>query len=177
MTAALRYGPPDASRAPRYTGIRTFARTPHVTDWANADVAIIGVPFDTATSMRTGARFGPAAVRDQSLLIRPWHTGHEIDVFATLSVAYGGDIGVTPGNAEKTAGQIALRWLLDKPNVATIPKASSHERRIENFEVFDFELSDEDRAKIDALPKDGRIPEQHGRNWDEVWGHLGLGRK
>jgi 2,5-diketo-D-gluconate reductase B len=57
----------------------------------------------------------------------------------------------------KTAGQVALRWLLDKPNVATIPKASSRERRLENFEVFDFELSDEDRATIDGLPKDGRI--------------------
>jgi 2,5-diketo-D-gluconate reductase B len=57
----------------------------------------------------------------------------------------------------KTAGQVALRWLLDKPNVATIPKASSHERRLENFEVFDFELSADDRAQIDALPKDGRI--------------------
>ena len=40
----------------------------------------------------------------QSLLLRPWHTGHEIDVFATLSVADGGDIAVTPGNAERTAG-------------------------------------------------------------------------
>ena len=57
----------------------------------------------------------------------------------------------------KTAGQVALRWLLDQPNVATIPKASSHDRRVENFEVFDFELSDEDRAKIDALPKDERV--------------------
>jgi 2,5-diketo-D-gluconate reductase B len=57
----------------------------------------------------------------------------------------------------KTAGQVALRWLLDKPNVATIPKASSHERRLENFDVFDLELADEERAAIDALPKDGRI--------------------
>jgi len=57
----------------------------------------------------------------------------------------------------KTAGQVALRWLLDKPNVSTIPKASSHERRVENFEVFDFELSDEQRAQIDALPKDERV--------------------
>jgi 2,5-diketo-D-gluconate reductase B len=74
--------------------------------------------------------------------------------------------GKVPGDATlgaigerhgKTAGQVALRWLLDKPNVATIPKASSHERRLENFEVFDFELSDDDRAQIDALPKDGRI--------------------
>ena len=57
----------------------------------------------------------------------------------------------------KSAGQIALRWLLDKPNVCAIPKASSHERRVENFEVFDFELSGDERAQIDALPKDERV--------------------
>jgi 2,5-diketo-D-gluconate reductase B len=56
----------------------------------------------------------------------------------------------------KTAGQVALRWLLDQPGVSPIPKASSHERRVANFEVFDFELSDEERQEIDALPKDVR---------------------
>ena len=57
----------------------------------------------------------------------------------------------------RTAGQVALRWLLDKPQVCALPKASSHERRVENFEVFDIELTDEDRAAIDALPKGERI--------------------
>jgi agmatinase len=103
----IHYGPPDASAAPRYTGIRTFARAPHTTDWANADVAVIGVPFDTATSYRTGARFGPAAIRDQSQLQRPWHAIHAVDVFAALSIVDGGDLAVTPGNAERTAEQIA----------------------------------------------------------------------
>jgi agmatinase len=103
----IHYGPPDASAAPRYTGIRTFARAPHTTDWANADVAVIGVPFDTATSYRTGARFGPAAIRDQSQLQRPWHPIHAVDVFAALSIVDGGDLAVTPGNAERTAEQIA----------------------------------------------------------------------
>jgi 2,5-diketo-D-gluconate reductase B len=56
----------------------------------------------------------------------------------------------------KTAGQVALRWLLDQPGVSPIPKASSHARRLENFEVFDFELTDEERGRIDALPKDVR---------------------
>jgi 2,5-diketo-D-gluconate reductase B len=56
----------------------------------------------------------------------------------------------------KSAGQVALRWLLDQPNVTTAPKASSHERRQENFEVFDFTLSDADRERIAALPKDVR---------------------
>ena len=67
----------------------------------------------------------------------------------------------------KTAGQVALRWLLDQPNVATIPKASSHERRVENHEVFDFALTDEERAKIDALPKDERVIDPRwAPDWD-----------
>jgi 2,5-diketo-D-gluconate reductase B len=67
----------------------------------------------------------------------------------------------------KSAGQIALRWLLDKPQVATIPKASSHERRVENFEVFDFELTDDERARIEALPKDQRIIDPgFGPDWN-----------
>src|SRR5215210_2191533 len=67
----------------------------------------------------------------------------------------------------KTAGQVALRWLLDQPNVSPIPKASSHERRLENFEVFDFALSDDERARIDALPKDDRqIDPDFGPDWD-----------
>jgi agmatinase len=65
------------------------------------------VPFDTATSYRSGARFGPEAIRAGSTLLRPWHTALEVDVFAGRSVADLGDLAVTPGNAEKTAGQIA----------------------------------------------------------------------
>jgi len=57
---------------------------------------------------------------------------------------------------DKSAGQVALRWLLDQPGVSPIPKASSQGRRRENFDVFDFTLSDEDREEIGALPKDVR---------------------
>ena len=56
----------------------------------------------------------------------------------------------------KTAGQVALRWLLELPRTTVIPKASSHERRVENFDVFDFELSAAARERIAALPKDQR---------------------
>lgn len=103
---APRYGPPDAQQQPRYAGIRTFARCPHNSDWPGADVAVIGIPFDTATSYRPGARFGPAAIRDQSQLVRPWHAELGLDVFAHLSVVDGGDLEITPGNAERTAAQI-----------------------------------------------------------------------
>ena len=56
----------------------------------------------------------------------------------------------------KSAGQVALRWLLDQPGVSPIPKASSHGRRQQNFDVFDFTLAGEDREAIAALPKDVR---------------------
>jgi 2,5-diketo-D-gluconate reductase B len=57
----------------------------------------------------------------------------------------------------KSAGQVALRWLLDQPGVSAIPKASSRERRLENLDIFDFTLSDEDREQIASLPKDVRM--------------------
>ncbi len=102
-----RFGPPDASAAPRYTGPRTFARLPHVTvPVEGAEVAVLGVPFDTATSFRPGARFGPEAIRSASTLLRPYHPGLEIDVFETVSVVDGGDLEITPGNARRTAEQI-----------------------------------------------------------------------
>jgi len=101
------YGPADASKAPRYTGVRTFARCPYAESAAGVDVGFVGIPFDTATSFRPGARFGPEAIRAASMLLRPYHPPLGVDVFAGRSVADLGDLGVTPGNAEKTAAQIA----------------------------------------------------------------------
>jgi agmatinase len=94
--------------APRYTGVRTFARLSNVeVPREGVDAAVIGVPFDTATSFRSGARFGPEAIRAGSTLLRPYHPALEVDVFGTLSVVDGGDLAVTPGNALRTTEQIA----------------------------------------------------------------------
>jgi len=94
-------------RAPRYSGIRTFARCPHVRAVEGVDVAVVGVPFDTATSYRAGARFGPEGIRAGSTLLRPYHPPLEVDVFAGQSVVDWGDLDVTPGNARRTMQQIA----------------------------------------------------------------------
>jgi agmatinase len=94
--------------APRYTGVRTFARLPHVeVPHEGVDAAVIGVPFDTATSFRSGARFGPEAIRAASALLRPYHPALDVDVFDSLAVVDGGDLAVTPGNALRTTEQIA----------------------------------------------------------------------
>jgi len=103
----MKFSPPEASVAPRYTGIRTFARAPYVQSPEGVDAAILGVPFDTATSMRPGARFGPAGIRDASLLLRPFNPAQAVDVFDALSLADLGDLHTTPGNAERTTEQIA----------------------------------------------------------------------
>ena len=101
------FRPPDATATPRYAGVRTFARLPHVQlPHPGVDAAVLGAPFDTATSFRSGARFGPEAIRSASALLRPYHPGLDIDVFETLSVVDGGDIQITPGNALKTTEQI-----------------------------------------------------------------------
>ncbi|MDU8912650.1 agmatinase [Aestuariicoccus sp. MJ-SS9] len=67
-----------------FTGICTFARKPHVADWSalQADVAVLGAPFDAGTQWRPGARFGPRAVREASTLFSFGHAGaydHEDD--------------------------------------------------------------------------------------------------
>lgn len=66
----------------------------------------------------------------------------------------------------KSPGQVALRWLVEQERVVTIPKAASHENRVANLDVFDFELSEEDRARIDALPKDRR---RFDTSWAPEW--------
>jgi agmatinase len=87
---------------PRFAGIRTFMRLPHVTDLAAVDAAAVGVPFDTATSFRSGARFGPEAIRSASALLRPYHPGLDVDVLEALSVADYGDLPIAPGDTEGT---------------------------------------------------------------------------
>lgn len=63
----------------------------------------------------------------------------------------------------KTAAQICLRWGLQK-GIAVIPKTVKPERLAENFDVFDFELSDEEMKTIDSIPYCGGI----GIDPDEV---------
>jgi agmatinase len=106
MTAPPRHGPPDARLAPRYTGVRTFARCPHVRDLEGVDVAVVGIPFDTGTSYRVGARFGPEAVRAGSLLLRPYNMNLGVETFAQSVIDYG-DLEVSPGDTIRSLQQMA----------------------------------------------------------------------
>ena len=68
----------------------------------------------------------------------------------------------------KTAGQVSLRWLLDQPNVCALPKATAPERIRQNLEVFDFELSDDERRRIAELDRGLRTADPPwAPEWDE----------
>src|SRR3989442_3565929 len=109
------YRPLDAQVIPRFAGIRTFMRTPHVTDLTGVDAIAYGIPFDTATSYRTGPRFGPEAIRSISALLRPYHPTLDVNVVEKLSLVDYGDLPVSPGDVERTYAQVeeALAPIVD----------------------------------------------------------------
>jgi len=93
-----RYRPLPPSEAPRFAGVATFLRLPHVTDPAGVDAAVVGLPLDTGVSVRAGARFGPKAVREASLGLRPeYNPAQRVALFERLSVVDWGDAPVVQG--------------------------------------------------------------------------------
>ena len=89
-------GPIDSSKVPRFAGPATFARLPRIDQVSKADVAVVGIPFDSGVSYRPGARFGPAAVREASRLLRPYHPGLDVSPFERAQVVDAGDIAANP---------------------------------------------------------------------------------
>ena len=89
-------GPVDASANPRYSGIATFARLPRIEDVERADIAVVGIPFDSGVSYRPGTRFGPSHVRESSRLLRPYNPAQDVSPFELAQVVDAGDIPVNP---------------------------------------------------------------------------------
>ena len=87
---------------PRFGGIATMMRLPHVPNAKDLDVAFVGVPFDIGTSNRSGARFGPRQIRSESCLIRPYNMATRAAPFDSLQVADIGDVAINTFNIEKS---------------------------------------------------------------------------
>jgi 2,5-diketo-D-gluconate reductase B len=67
----------------------------------------------------------------------------------------------------KSAAQVTLRWHIQQPHLSTIPKANSAEHREANFDIFDFELTDDEMATIHQLADGGRrIDPSFAPNWE-----------
>jgi len=101
---ARRYEPQSD---PMYSGALSFCRVPYARDLAGADVAVIGVPFDTSVTGRPGCRFGPRAVRAASAHLaweRVWPSA--FDPFERLAVVDWGDVYFDQGRPEAIPGKI-----------------------------------------------------------------------
>lgn len=99
-------GQVDATVVPRFAGAPTFARLPRIDEVDQADIAVVGVPFDAGTSYRPGARFGPAHIRESSRLLRPYNPAQDAAPFALAQVVDAGDIAVNPFNIDEAILQI-----------------------------------------------------------------------
>jgi agmatinase len=153
--------PLDAKEIPRFAGIRTFMRAPHTTDLAGVDAAVYGIPFDTATSFRTGTRFGPEAIRSASALLRPYNPALGVNVVETLSVVDYGDVPVSPGDTERTYGQVeeALARLVDA-GVFPLALGGDHSITLAELRILARKHGPLALVQLDA----------HGDTWDEYFG-------
>ena len=105
-----RHGPPDAFETPRFSGPRTFMRLPHMTDLDGVDVAVVGIPSDGAQVFRSGARFGPEAIRSASVMLRNYNPILDVDVVRErLSLVDYGDVPTVPGLDRGLARALARR--------------------------------------------------------------------
>lgn len=95
--------PADSLTLPRFCGMPSFMRLPLAQNATDADVAILGLPSDSGGLYRTGSRFGPGAIRSQSVMLRPVNPHRSnLNVFETLKVVDVGDSMVVPGYLERT---------------------------------------------------------------------------
>ena len=85
-----------------FMGISSFMRLPVTRDLKNVDVAVMGVPFDSGTSYRSGTRFGPRKLRETSLMIWGHNSTLNVSPLKKLNVVDYGDVSVIPTSIEHT---------------------------------------------------------------------------
>ena len=142
-----RYGPmygPDVT----FLGVPPCTLEEPVT-YADADVVIIGAPFDGGTSHRPGTRFGPGAIRGTDYLphdgSRP-HLALGVDPLAEMRVADAGDVEMFSGDAERSVRELqAAAAALHAGDFASTP--STHDP-----------LSTRPHQRVDGAPPNAPRP-------------------
>ncbi len=108
-----------------YSGISTFLKAPLVEEFSRASresIAVLGVPFDEATTNRPGTRFGPRAIREASLVYAYWKNGEIFDrghgrkglfdietgqtILAEIRLVDAGDVPISPVSLDETYRRI-----------------------------------------------------------------------
>ena len=108
MTKEISYKPISGNVLPRYAGIATFMRLPHLSleESGDVDIGLIGVPWDGGTTNRAGARHGPRQMRDLSTLTRNVHHQSAIRPYELANCADLGDTPVNPVDLMDTLNRV-----------------------------------------------------------------------
>ena len=78
----------------RFSGLQTFMRLPEASSLEGLDVCFLGIPMDIGTSWRSGTRFGPKQIRQESAMIRPYNLQTGAAPFDSLQMADLGDVAI-----------------------------------------------------------------------------------
>lgn len=151
-----------------FMGIPSFMRLPVSRELAGVDVAIMGVPFDSGTSYRTGTRFGPRKIREASLMIWGHNSTLNVTPLKKLKVVDYGDVSVIPTSIEHTmdaittmAGEIidsgSTLLTLGGDHSIALPLLRAHARKYGPMSVVHVD------AHIDTWASEfGAVPYSHG---------------
>lgn len=114
--------PASALSSPRFCNMGTFMRMPRLDSAEGLDFAIAGAPFDTASSFRSGSRFGPAAIRSISAMMKPNNVILQVNIMDSLKGGDLGDFNVTPGYIHPTydAIEAGVTGIIEKGAVPII---------------------------------------------------------
>ena len=98
------YQPASGLVVPRFGGIATFMRLPHVAldETKDIDIGLVGIPWDGGTTNRPGPRHAPRQMRDQSSMVRRMHQTTHIVPYDLANIADLGDCPVNPANVDDT---------------------------------------------------------------------------
>jgi guanidinobutyrase len=111
----------------RFSGPQTFMRLPAHEGPMGLDVAILGIPMDIGTSWRSGTRFGPKQIREQSAMIRPYNLQTGAAPFDSLNLGDIGDVPINTFSLEKSLSIITAYYDdLLRSNVIPVALGGDH---------------------------------------------------
>ena len=125
------FEPISGFELPRFAGMPTFMRLPHVglghDKITEVDIGIIGAPWDAGTTNRPGPRHGPRQVRDMSTMIRAQHGVNNLRPFDLKNCADLGDIAPNPASLEDSLKRIESYFLKIKDlNILPLTVGGDH---------------------------------------------------
>jgi guanidinopropionase len=114
---------------PRFGGIATFFRLPHVAieQADDIDIGIVGIPWDGGTTNRPGPRHGPRQMRDQSSMVRRMHQTSHIVPYDLANIADLGDASVNPADVNDALQRVEAHFAgLKAKNIRPLAAGGDH---------------------------------------------------